>query len=86
MIFGRSDSEIRNIKHNPPAIHRGWGATSDSGFPSCLNLLLSTDLRLLRSLLVKCSSPLQLPKNFFYAKSSFNDISLPGLWRFFSHT
>lgn len=32
-------------KHNPPAVHRGWGVTSDSGSLPCFNLMLSTDLR-----------------------------------------
>lgn len=35
-------------KHNPLAIHRDQGVTYDSESPPCLNLILSTDLRLLR--------------------------------------
>lgn len=33
------------IKHNPPAVQRDWGVTSDSESLPCLNLVLSTDLR-----------------------------------------
>ena len=72
-------------KHNPLAIHRDQGVTYDSESLPCLNLILSTDLRLLRKTIFGWDRPrgYSCLETLFLRLPSFGDTSRLGLERCF---